>query len=308
MMTNLINLKLQRPAASQVLLNQTRKICAALALGGLGLLASSQAVSANTYFSTEAIQGGGVSWQSPIWYTNSTPGSTNGQFGTAVGATTTTGPGNDFEILPNGVAMQSSLGITTVPAIRTDDTGTGPATFQGASLTLNTNTILRIKTFGGLTITNLILKGGVLQPSGANIYARFLGGMNIVSQSYFSDGSDGDGVGPGVASGSFWLSSALSGSGNIYFMNCNNGRLNIVDGGLVNSNFTGKWIIQNGYLRATNTGSLGTNSIIVDPNDTSYLADMPNIAPLVQGAGSATFEPYYDISSAGKLRCARRNL
>lgn len=293
------NVKLQWPASLQVVMNRARKVPAALALGGLGLLASAPAVSA-AYLTTEAIPGWAVDWTAAIWYTNTTPGMATGQYGTAVGATT----GNNYEVLPNGTKMQSYLASTVVPYVSSPCIAFNPATFPGASLTVNTNTMLVFENYGPTMFTNLILKGGVLVPWGMNVVVTLNGALTVASQSYFSDASDGNACGPGISGGAYTIASAISGPGNIYFMNCNNGWVNHVTGGSANANFTGQWIIQNGYLCADNAGSLGTNSITVDPLNTGYLADMPNISPAVGGAGSAKFEVTYDLSSAGTLTIA----
>src|SRR6185369_13321609 len=66
-----------------------------------------------------------------------------------------------------------------------------------------------------------------------------------------------------------------------------------------NSNtFSGQWIVQCGWLRASGINSLGTNSITVDPNYTGYLGAMPNAT---SPNGPALLEPTYDLNSAGTL-------
>lgn len=238
-------------------------------------------------------------WTATIWETNATPGVASGMAGTAVGANSTTGPGNRFEELSNGVVITSGQSLPTVTTVRTPGNA---ATFPGASLTLNTNTVLKFKALNlATTFANLVLQGGVLCDAGANQRAIISGGVQVVSQSYLSCGGDGNGVGPTVNSGAaYTINAAISGSGNLFLMNSPNNTTNIISGGL-NNTFNGCWVIQNGILRGDNVGSLGTNSIIVDPSNTLYLADMPLIAPRVGGAGSAVFDVSYDLNSAGSL-------
>lgn len=263
----------------------------------LGALADSQPARAN-YLSTTTIEASGQDWTTAIWQTNSTPGNASGQSGTAVGANATTGPGNSFEILSNGVAITSGSASVTVPAVRTPGSA---STFSGLSLAVDTNTVLKFKTAGPTTFTNLILKGGVLSDGGVNQIATVSGGVQIISQSYISSANDADADGPGINSGAaFIFNAALSGSGNFYLMNSANGATNIISGGSKNT-FSGQWIIQNGMLRGDNAGSLGTNSITIDPSNTLYQADMPLITPAVGGAGSAAFDVSYDLNSAGTL-------
>lgn len=264
----------------------------------LSLLSFSIAAAHATYLSTTNIEAAGQDWTTAIWQTNSTPGDASGQAGTPVGANATTGPGNTFEMLGNGAAMQSGQAAVTVTAIRTPVTA---ATFPGASLILDTNTVIKFKTAGPTTFTNFVLKGGVLSASGVNQRVTISGGIQVLSQSYLSCASDADAVGPGVNSGAaYTINAAISGSGNLFLMCSPNNTTNIISGGAQNT-FNGQWIIQNGVLRGDNVGSLGTNNITVDPSNTLYLADMPLITPTVGGAGSAVFDVTYDLNSAGSL-------
>ena len=60
--------------------------------------------------------------------------------------------------------------------------------------------------------------------------------------------------------------------------------------------FTGQWVIAGGWLAAANAGAFGTNSVTVNPH---YPLD-PTAAGLPM-AGTASFEPQYDLNSAGTL-------
>ena len=289
-------------------LSGTPKSFAVLILAGLSLLVC-QTASA-TYFTSTNIQGTTpASWTvNSDWQTNTAvtrPGTGATQVGPKVPASS--GAGNDYEMVSNGVAIVNGTGSPNVTFIRTP--GTGPAsTFPGLSLTLNTNTILMYKAANNQvdTYTNLILKGGVickaLGGTGGST-AIITGAVQIVSQTYLSSGTDRDRVAnPSTVAEVFNIAATLSGSGNLFIMNFLTNAPNVISGGTRNLDYHGTFIVQCGALLGSNLGSLGTNSsVIIDPSSTAYKADMPNITATVNGPGKAVLDVNYAYNTAGTL-------
>jgi autotransporter-associated beta strand protein len=85
-----------------------------------------------------------------------------------------------------------------------------------------------------------------------------------------------------------------SGSGSIVLMASSAQLAQTVSNGA--SAFSGKWIVAGGWLAGANTGALGTNSITVDS-----LYPLDPTAAGISVAGTALFEPQYDLNSAGTL-------
>ena len=90
------------------------------------------------------------------------------------------------------------------------------------------------------------------------------------------------------------LSGQFSGGGNIVLIAATTNSPQSVSG--AGNQFSGGWIVRSGWLVGTVDSVLGTNNVTVDPN--FPLDSSANGAPL---AGSAMFEPRYDLNSAGRL-------
>ena len=240
---------------------------------------------------TTNVQAAGTDWTAAIWKTNGT--------GTAVSPVA----GNIYTCVSNGTTYGNNLNNTRVrnPAVA------GVQTFPGNSLTLNTNAELRAKggtvglanvilNFPGVSgQPGLILNGGVLDGGDDGTYPTS-GNILVAAPSYLCNGANGGGGGV-EQNRAFNITGVLSGSASITIINSGTTIPQLITG-TNNTNFTGQWIVQCGWLQASNANSLGTNSITVDPNSTGYLAVMPNVS---SPNGPAWFEPYYDLNSAGKL-------
>jgi len=168
-------------------------------------------------------------------------------------------------------------------------------------LTMYTNTELRAKQVGASLNfpgvagnPGLILNGGMLN-GGDDTTFPISGSIQVLSQSYISHGANGGGgaVSPNRA---FNITGNLSGPGNIVVINAGTSIPQQVSG--AGNTFSGQWIIQCGWLKASGSNSLGTNGITVDPG---YVA-FTNVMPAAQSPpGPAWFEPAYDLNSAGRL-------
>src|SRR5581483_368000 len=256
---------------------------------------------------TTATQGSGTQvWNLAIWQTNNGSGSGTGPL---------VGPpvhGDTYSTIFNGTPVGNALNSSGSPnntRIR-NPTGAVSATFPGDSLTLNTNTELREKEGSTASTMNfpgpgagapgLILDGGVLNCGESGTFA-ITGIIEVAGQSYICNGENGAGGGLPVAGDNRqWnIAGQLTGSGNLVVMDCEMTVPQIVSGAA--NTFSGQWIVQCGWLQATGSNSLGTNSITVDPNYTGYLTAMPNAT---SPTGPALLEVNYDLTSAGTLTLA----
>ena len=267
-------------------------------LGLILLTETSQAAN----LTTTNIQAAGANWTAAIWKTNASGFATNGAAAVAPVAA------NTYETVFNGIAIGNGLANTRIRCPQV----AGVQTFPGASLTLRTNTELRLKNngagAGGNTAVinsvdfpgvggnpGLILNGGLIDCGDDGVYPM-TGSIQVQSLSYISHGANGGGGGIS-ANRALNISGVLSGSGDLVFMNAGLNLPQVISG---NSNtFTGQWILQCGWLQGTGNNSLGTNNnIIVDPGYTGFLAAMP---AATSPAGPARFEPNYDMNTAGTL-------
>lgn len=243
----------------------------------------------------------GVGWAANLTTTNSQPnGSWNDLIWKTNGAGTAVGPpvpGNTYQCLANGVSFGAGTSNTR---IRNPISG-GLTTFPGDSLTLNTNTEIRLKTASGLLVNfpgvggnpGLILNGGVLN-AGDEVVFVITGKVQVASQSYLCPADVGGGaVRPQRG---FNISAQLSGGGNLVVMNSSNIVAQEITGSA--NTFSGKWIIKAGWLLASGLNSLGTNDIICDPFYALPSSFNPNLTAI---SGPALLEINYDINSAGKL-------
>lgn len=251
---------------------------------------------------TTNIQAAGANWTAAIWKTNASGFATNG------GAFVAPVAANTYETVFNGIGVGNGLNNTRIRCPQV----AGVQTFPGASLTLRTNTELRLKNngagAGGNTAVinsvdfpgvggnpGLILNGGLIDGGDDGVYPM-TGSIQVQSLSYISHGANGGGGGIS-ANRALNISAAISGSGDLVFMNGGLTLPQVISG---NSNtFTGQWIVQCGWLQGIGNNPLGTNNnIIVDPGYAGFLAAMPNAT---SPAGPARFEPNYDMNTAGTL-------
>ncbi len=283
----------------------SQKISAMLVFGGLLLIGSQSAraaylTTANLDTATPTSWAGNADWQTNT--ATGRPGTAATVTGPKIALTPANGNGNTCEIISNGFPINTSV-ATDVALVRTP---TAASTFPGLSLTLDTNTVLFYKAGNNQidTYTNLILKGGVVcQANGGAVTAIIAGAVTVASQSYFSAGTGNNRVvGVPTVAEVFNISAALSGSGNLFFMDFITNTPNIISGGAKNLSYSGTFIIQYGSLLGTNAGSLGTNSsILVDPASTLYKADMPLATTDIAPAGKAVFLIAYAYNTGGTL-------
>jgi hypothetical protein len=240
------------------------------------------------------------------WQTNSAaPG--NGTGATQTGPFTALAAGGSYEIVSNGAPITSGAASVTVPFIRTPNAGANSSTvFPGFSLTVDANTVLMYKAASNQVdyYPLLILNGGVLAKAlGSVSTAVITGAVDVVHQSYLSSGTDKNRVSnPAPNAETFNLAAALYGSGNLFLMNFLTNAPNIISGGTPSQGYSGTWIVQYGWLLGTAPGSLGTNSsVIIDPSNTLYKADMPAVTASVGGPGQAVFQVGYAYNTTGTL-------
>src|ERR1044071_5349857 len=253
--------------------------------------ASASVAAGAANLTTTSVQPGGNNWIASIWKTNSPGMATNAAAGVAPVA------GNTYETVFNGTTIGNGLNNTRIR----NPAAAGVQTFPGDSLTMYTNTELRAKQVGASLNfpgiggnPGLILNGGMLN-GGDDTTFPIIGNIQVLSQSYISHGAGGGGggVSPNRA---FNISGNLSGAGNVVIMNSGTSIPQQVTGN--GNTFSGQWIVQCGWLKASGSNSLGTNSITVDPG---YVA-FTNVMPSAQSPpGPAWFEPAYDLNSAGRL-------
>jgi hypothetical protein len=256
-------------------------------LGLILLTESSQGAN----LTTTNVQASGANWTAAIWKTNSTGMGTNGAAGLAPVAA------NTYEMVANPIGIGNGLNNTRVRNPAT----AGTQTFPGVSLTMYTNTELRGKQAGAVLDfpgvggnPGLILVGGMLN-GGDDATFPITGRIQVQSQSYISHGANGGGGGISANRG-FNISGYLSGSGNMVIINAGTAVPQQITG--ATNTYSGQWIVQCGWLQGNALGSLGTNSITVDPGYSGFLTVMPSAT---SPAGPAWFEPGYDINSAGVL-------
>ncbi len=230
-------------------------------------------------FTTTTVQGSSANWNAAIW--------TPAGGGAAVAPTA----GNTYELVPNGVAWGNNTANTRVRNPAND----GVQTFVGDSLTLNTNTDIRMKrgptTSPPNTVLNfpgvggnpgLILNGGVLNPGDDYVFP-ISGHVRVTAPSIFGLGDNGGGALKPLRG--IKITGLLSGSGSIKFVQgATNNPTEVISS---DNPFSGEWIVQAGYLKGTGTNSLGTGNIIISPANNA-------LAP-------CKFEVNYDIDSPGTL-------
>ena len=262
-----------------------RLSCLAFAACASFLLCSSKPAQAGTNLTTTIVEAGGTDWTAAIWKTNGT------------GASVAPVAGNTYETVFNGTSIGNGLSNTRLrnPAVA------GLQTFPGNSLMLDTNTELRAKGVGAILNfpgvggnPGLIVNGGMLN-GGEDTTFAITGKVQVAVQSYISHGANGGGGGISPLR-AFNFTGVLSGTGNVVILNAGTTVAQQVSGS--SNTFSGRWIVQCGWLLGATTNSLGTNGIMVDPLYTGYLTPMPNAT---SPNGPAWLELGYDLNSAGRL-------
>jgi len=235
---------------------------------------------------TTVVQPAGNNWNGAIWKTNGA--------GTAVGPPVA---GNSYETVFNGVVIGNGAANTRIR----NPAAAGIQTFSGDSLIIDTNSELRAKQ-SGATLDfpgvggnpGLVLNGGMLN-GGDDAIFPISGRIQVLSQSYISHGANGGGGGASP-NRAFNFTGLLSGNGTMVIINAGTSiPQQILNTG---NTFSGRWIVQCGWLLGVVMNSLGTNSITVDPLYDGYLSAMPTAT---SPPGPAWFEPGYDLNSAGVL-------
>jgi hypothetical protein len=239
------------------------------------------------YFTCTDTVGIGDNWNGNHWELNGS--------GPEVGPPTN---GATYALVFNGTAFGNALNDTRMrnPAV------SGVQTFPGDSLTVNTNTEIRMKNNGSILNfpgvngnPGLILNGGVINVGDDGNFP-ITGTIEVASQSYLCPGNNGGG-GLSANARSMDIQGQLSGSGTLI---CFEASLQAAQRISCNSNtFSGQWIVKAGWLLGAGTNSLGTNSITIDP--AFGLPEPPLDSSIVEITGPAQLEVDYDINSAGTL-------
>lgn len=235
---------------------------------------------------TTATEAAGTDWTAVIWQTNGT--------GTSVGPPVA---GNTYQCAPNGTPFGNAQNNTRIR----NPTVPGLVNFPGDSLTLNTNTELRMKMasagqpilgFPGVGANpGLILNGGVLNVGDDTVFT-LTGKVQVVSQSYVAPADAGGGVVEQLRG--ITMAGQLSGGGTLVIFQAGTTMPQQFSG---NSNtFFGPWVVKAGWLLASGLNSLGTNSITINPGYT-----LPLDSSIINTVGPAWLELGYDLNSAGSL-------
>jgi PKD repeat protein len=201
-------------------------------------------------------------------------------------------PGNTYFLTNNGIVLTfgsnvvtHTSGNSTATTLMRNVTGSGTSTiFPGDSLTLNTNTQIRLKLVGGISSTaqqisflgvngnpGLIMNGGIINDGDDGVY-NIQGKMQITtgSESVFAPGGNfGNYTGTGSLIGtarSIIFGCQMSGQGTLDLVLTATNIPVLVTNGL--NTFNGNWVIQEGWLIGTTPQCLGSANITVDPNAT----------------------------------------
>ncbi len=273
-----------------------------LLLAVLTFGAAHSSLADGTNYGTQITQGSGAFYTQAIWKpivagvpTGTAVGLTNGNiYTTILNGTNTIGANGAGAALNNTrIRSQAVAGVQVFPT--------------NSILALNTNTELRLKGSGNNVYTlyyggsngspGLVLNGGLLDNGDATTTYLIDGLIQVVAQSYISHGANG-GSGGATTDRALLFKGILSGPGNIVIMNASSTVPQIVSN-INNTNYTGTWIVQCGYLRGSASNSFGTNcNIVVNPSYMGFTNDMPfSTSP----AGPAIFEASYDFNCAGTL-------
>jgi hypothetical protein len=266
-----------------------RTACASLALGlacGAALWLPQSGRAAN-YTSTQSVAAG-ANWNGLYWSTN------------ADGSAPLTGPptaGNTYELLSKGNLAAASDSRTRNPA------SPGVQTFPGDSLQLDVNSDLRLKGSGAIVTfpgpgggqPGLILNGGGIN-NGDDGKFWIDGIIEVRQQSYLfpqTSGATADNRGLNIKG-------QLIGTNNLAMIN--GGLVAAIEISGAANTFSGQWIVKSGLLLGSGNGSLGTNSITIDPNWTVPATNGAWV--LGSGYNKAVVSIAYDLNSAGTLTIA----
>jgi hypothetical protein len=151
----------------------------------LCLVLSSPAATAATLITTNS-QASGQNWNGLIWKTNLT----DATFLAPVA-------GNSYVAIDNGIPFANNANNTRLR----NPAAVGVQTFPGASLTLNTNTEIRMKNAGAILNfpgvsgnPGLILNGGCLNTGDATTNCTLAGRVSVIAPSVFDFGNPTFGV------------------------------------------------------------------------------------------------------------------
>ena len=268
-------------------------LCCALSLACLPL-----AGHASNLIQTTAV-GSSTGWNtSGIWRTN------------GVG---TAGPnpvaGNTYECQSNTIPFGNNVNNSRMRNLYAS-TSPNPQTFPGDSLTMDANTEFRTKRISSSSVPpvifpgvggnpGLILNGGVLNTGDDGTFQ--IGGIiQVASTSLICPGDNGAGPTP-RPNRAFTINGQLTGGGDLVILQTPTNRAQTISG--TNNTFSGQWFVKAGRLLGSTPGSLGTNSITIDP---LLLPPSPPLDPNVAATnawfnGPAVLEPGYTLNSAGVL-------
>ncbi|HUR46339.1 MAG TPA: fibronectin type III domain-containing protein, partial [Candidatus Saccharimonadales bacterium] len=246
----------------------------------LGLRLADTSAKAATLVTTNS-QASGQNWNALIWKTNVTDG-------TALAPVA----GNAYVTLDNNIPFANNANNTRLR----NPAAAGLQTFPGDTLTLNTNTEIRMKT-AGATLNfpgvsgnaGLILNGGCLNTGDATTNFNIAGRINVVAPSVFDFGNPTFGV-IDTTRGAI-VSAALTGSGSLTLETANSAASSALVLLATNTAFQGDWNICGGYLKAVATNSLGFGNLIIGSTRT-FGGAVPS---------TARAELMYDINTPGSL-------
>src|SRR5262249_1215618 len=192
-------------------------------------------------------QAAGTDWSAAIWKTNGN--------GTAVSPAA----GNNYQCVFNGTPFGNGSANTR---IRNPATA-GRQTFPGDSLTLNTNTEIRMKQSGAILDfagvaggPGLILNGGVLNVGDDAVFT-VSGSIRFASWSYICPADVGGGTVEQLRG--INLAGQLSGAGTVVILQAGTTVPQQISG--ASNTFSGQWVVKAGWLLGSTPGSLGTNNI-----------------------------------------------
>jgi hypothetical protein len=169
-------------------------------------------------------------------------------------------------------------------------------TFPGDSLTLSTNTELRLKP--AITVRfpgvggepGLIFDGGCLNLATSGVFT-VKGVIQVDSVALIDTANDDGELYPNRKLN---LLADLRGAGTIIFLRSSTNLPHTIAGDA--KGFSGKWLITSGWIVAGGKNSLGTNNITIDPEAPLGLSSALSIPQ-----GPAVLEVNYDLKSAGAL-------
>jgi hypothetical protein len=219
--------------------------------------------------------------------------------------------GNTYECQSNTIPFGNNVGNSRMRNLYATGQA-NPQTFPGDSLTLDSNTEFRTKRIGSSSGTiptvifpgvsgnpGLILNGGVLNAGDDGTFP-IAGVIQVASTSFICPGDNGAGPTPRT-SRAFTITGQLTGGGSMVILQTPTNLAQTISG--TNNTFSGQWFVKAGRLLGSTPGSLGTNSITIDP---LLLPPSPPLDPNVAATnvwfnGPAVLEPGYTLNSAGVL-------